>query len=58
MHHIEANYLIIFSGLPTQGSAHGRSQEFGFGATLKQKVQSSGRYVSADANFSERSPRK
>ena len=48
--------MIVFSGLPSQGSAH-RSQEFEFGAALKQKVKSHGRYVSADVNFSERSPK-
>ena len=35
---------------------HGRRQDFGFGAPLKRKVQSHGRYVSADANYSERHP--
>ena len=35
-HHIEPNHIIIFSGLSLQGSAHGRSQKFGFGASLKQ----------------------
>ena len=57
-HHIDPNYIIIFSGSSSQGSAHGRSQEFEFGAALKQKVQSHGHYVSPDANFSERSPSK
>ena len=31
--------MIVISGLSLQGSAHGRSQEFGYGAALKQKVQ-------------------
>ena len=48
--------MTVFSGLSSQGSARGRSQEFEFGAALKRKVQSHGRYVSADANFSKRSP--
>ena len=52
---MEPNFIIIFSGLSSQGSAHGRSQELGFRAALRQKVQSPGRYNSADANFSERS---
>ena len=56
-HNIEPNYIIVFSGLSSQESAYGRSQEYGFGAALKRKVQSHGRYSSADANFSERSPR-
>ena len=30
------------------------SQEYGFGASLKRKIQSHGCYVAADANFSER----
>ena len=30
--------MILFSGLSPQGSAHGRSQEFGFEAALKQKL--------------------
>ena len=54
---MEANYIIVFGGLSSQGSAYGRSQDFGSRAALKQKVQSHGRYVSADANFSEHSPR-
>ena len=49
--------MIVFSGLSSQVSAPGRSQEFGFGAALKRKVQSHGRYVSADANLCECSPR-
>ena len=47
-HHIEPNYVIIFSGLSSQRSAHGRSQEFGFGVAIKQKVQSHGRKVISD----------
>ena len=47
-HHI----IIVFGGLSLQESAHGRSQEFGFGAALKGKFQSHGHYVSANANFS------
>ena len=49
--------MIVFRGLSSQGSVHGRSQGFEFGAALKRKVKSHGRYVSADANFSQRSPR-
>ena len=49
--------IIVFSGLSPQESVQERSQKLEFGATLKRKVQSHGRYVSADANFSERSPR-
>ena len=49
--------MIVFSGLSSQGSAHGRSQEFEFGAALKRKVKSHSRCVSAYVNFSERSPR-
>ena len=49
--------MIVFSGFSSQGSAHGRSQEFEFGAAIKQKVKSHGRYVSADVNFFERLPR-
>ena len=48
----------MFSGLSLQESAHGRSKKFGFGAALKQKVQSHGCYASAAADFSKRSPRK
>ena len=51
---MKSNYIILLSSLSSQGSAHGRSQEFGFGAAIKRKVQSHSRYVSADANFSER----
>ena len=46
--------MIVVSGFSSQGSAQDRSLEFGFEAALKRKVQSHGRYVSADANFSER----
>ena len=46
--------MIIFRSLSSQASAHGRSREFEFAAALKRKVESRGRYVSADANFSER----
>ena len=56
--HIEPNEIILLSGLSSQESAHGRGQEFGFVAARKQKVQSHGRYVSADANFTERLPKK
>ena len=49
--------IIVFSGLSPQDSVQERSQKLEFGAILKRKVQSHGRYVSADANFSERSPR-
>ena len=56
-HHMEPNNIIIFSGLSLQRSAHGRSQNFGFGAALKQKVQPHGRYISAATNFSVRFPR-
>ena len=54
---MESNHITVFIGLSLQGSAHGCSQVFGFVAALKRKVQSHGRYVSADANFFERSPR-
>ena len=47
----------MISGLSSQGSAHGRSQEFGFETALKRKFQSHGGYVLAEATFSERSPR-
>ena len=36
-HHIEPNYIIVISGLSTQGFAHGRSQEFEFGVALKRE---------------------
>ena len=49
--------MIVFSGLLSQGSEHGRSQEFESGAAIKQKVIPRSSYVSADVNFSERSPR-
>ena len=49
--------MIVFSSLSSRGSAYGRSQEFEFGAALKRKIKSHGRYVLADLNFSERSPR-
>ena len=49
--------MIVFSGLSSQGFEHERNQEFTFGAAQKRKVKSHGRYVSADVNFSERSPR-
>ena len=46
--------LHVFGGLSCwQGSAHGHSHEFGFGAALKRKAQSRGRYVSAETNFYE-----
>ena len=32
-------YVIVFSGLSLQGSAHERSQKFGLVAALKRKVQ-------------------
>ena len=38
-HNIEPKYIIEFSGLSSQGFAHECSQEFGFGAALKGKVQ-------------------
>ena len=47
-HHIERNYISIFRGLSSQGSAHGRNQKFGFGAALKQKVQSHGRKTTSN----------
>ena len=51
-HHIEPNYnIIILGGLSLQGSAHGRNQKSRFGAALKQKVQSHGRYVSAQGRI-------
>ena len=49
--------MIVFSGFSSQESTNERSQEFDFGATLRQKVKSHGGYVSADVNFSERSLR-
>ena len=49
--------MIVFNGLLSQGSEQGRSQEFEFGAAIKRKVKPRSRYVSADMNFSERSPR-
>ena len=49
--------MMVLSGLSLQGSAHEHSQEFEFGAAQNRKVKSHGRYVSADENFSERSPR-
>ena len=49
--------MIVFSGLSSQGSTHGHSQEFESGAALKRKIKSLVRYVSADVNLSERSPR-
>ena len=52
-HYIEPNWFITFSGLLLQESVHGHSQKFGFGVTLKQKVQSHGCYVSAAAKFSK-----
>ena len=39
--------MIVFSGLSSQGYAHGLSQEFEFEAALKRKVKSHGRYVLA-----------
>ena len=44
---------MVFSGLSPQESALGRSQEFGFEAALKRKVQSRGRcmFVSADVSL-------
>ena len=58
-HHLKnvVKHQIVFSGLSSQGSAHGRSQEFEFRAALKRRVKSHGRYVSADVDLSERSPR-
>ena len=48
--------MIVCSDLSSQGSAHGCSQKVEFGAALKQKAQLRDRYVSADANLSERLP--
>ena len=44
---VKSNYIIVFSSLSSPEYAHGRGQEFGFGVALKRKVQSHGRYVSA-----------
>ena len=53
---LEPNYIIVFSGLSSQKSAHERSQEFGFGAALKRKLQLITWLVRlADTNFFERS---
>ena len=35
---MKPNYTIVFNGLPSQEFALDRSQEFGFGASLKRKV--------------------
>ena len=38
--------MLVFSGLPLQGSAHGRNQEFEFGAALKRKA-----YLGLETDF-------
>ena len=44
--------------MSSQGSAHGHSQEFGFGVLRSKKSnESRGRYPSADAKFSKQLPR-
>ena len=50
-------YRTKLYGLSSKRCAYGCSQGLGFGATLKRKIQSHDRYVSADVNFYERPPR-